>query len=521
MKILSFSLKLGQDLDAYIKKHYPWVRDYRVISESLDARHANKGRAPLFLYQIEALEQDQKFPEERTDFPHVSHAKSERPIIIGMGPAGLFAALRLVEYGLRPIVLERGGPAGSRMLKIARYWRYGELDENNNVCFGEGGAGLFSDGKLITRIKSEHIKYVMKRFVDFGAPAETAYTSNPHLGSNKIRGIISHITRYLCEKGVDLRYHAQVTELIFDGKKQVRGVKLKNGEDILGQQVILAIGHSADEFYQHLDEQGVALAQKDFAVGCRIEHPREYLDRLQYGDFCGNLQLGASRYRLSSHDRESGRGTYSFCMCPGGIVLSSGTHPDGLVVNGMSNYSRNSPWSNAAIVVSVKSPGDFQTSGKNQVMAGLQFQRQIEQRALQVSKSLATGKEIPAMTVGEFFSGKLNQRPLPNSSNPSKNIKASFDEIFPSFILEHLKNGLEDFDRQLKGFAYENALLMAPETRTSSPLTILRDREQMQSLSHPGLYPCGEGAGYAGGITSAAVDGIKCAEAIIHSLTKS
>lgn len=509
-KKYQFQLPFDVDLDKYVKKEFPEIREFRTISKSLDARGAPKGKRPVFHYILDALisEQD-KFPRPEV-FTKIGPLPS-RPIIIGAGPGGLFCAVRLAEYGVPSIIIERGDEASKRMLHIAKFWRYGELDKETNVCYGEGGAGLFSDGKLITRIKSNLVQYVMNKFVDFGAPPETAYESNPHLGSNKIRNIITQISNWLRKEGTEIRYNTKVNELIIDSQKVV-GVILSNGEKIYSDHVILSTGHSAQDLYKHLVDKNIAVKAKDFAVGVRVEHPRRYMDKLQHGKFCESPEMGAARYRLSWHDKWSDHGVYSFCMCPGGYVLSSGTEKDGIVVNGMSNFARNSPWSNAALVVSVKSQTDLK---EKDLLAGMRFQHEIEQKAFELSKKFATGRELPAMTIKEFFSGKLDDRPLPKTSSPSGVFKADIRKIFPDFIVEHLKNGLLEFNKDLPGFTYEDALLIAPETRTSAPLTILRDKETLVSISHDGLYPCGEGAGYAGGITSAAVDGVKCALSVL------
>lgn len=509
-KKYQFQLPFDVELDAYVKKTYPEIREYRTISQSLDARGAPRGKKPVFHYILDALvTPEDKFPEPES-FPHKGPLKS-RPVIVGAGPGGLFCAVRLAEYGIPSIIIERGDEASKRMLHIAKFWRYGELDPETNVCYGEGGAGLFSDGKLITRIKSDLVQYVMEKFVTFGAPPETAYVSNPHLGSNKIRTIITQISNWLRSKNCEIRYNTKVTELLTDGAK-VTGVKLSTGETLHSDHVVLATGHSAQDLYQHLEQIKVAMKPKDFAVGVRVEHPRRYIDSLQHGKFSEAPEMGSARYRLSWHDKWSDRGVYSFCMCPGGYVLSSGTERDGIVVNGMSNFARNSPWSNAALVVSVKAEKDLKDTS---LMAGLKFQHQIEQKAFELSKKLATGRELPAMTIKEFMEGKLDDRPLPKTSSPSGIFKADIRQIFPEFVVNHLRSGLEEFNRDLPGFIYENGLLIAPETRTSAPLTILRDKNSLLSVSHQGLYPCGEGAGYAGGITSAAVDGVKCALSIL------
>lgn len=508
-KRLSFSLPFDADLDAYLQKEVPDHSDYRVISQSLDARNANRGRKPVAQWTVEVISGEERFDAFKQEFPNLGALK-RKPIIVGAGPAGLFCALRLAEYGVPSILIERGERAHKRMLHIARFWRYGQFDRENNVCFGEGGAGLFSDGKLITRIKSPHVPYVMQRLVDFGAPPETAWLSNPHLGSNKIRQLIGKISDHLLSRGCEIKYNTRVDHLL-EKNGTISGVKLSDGTDLESDHIVLAVGHSAHDMYQELINKKVKVEAKDFAVGVRIEHPRRLIDQIQYGDFAGK-DLGAARYRLSWENPTSRKGTYSFCMCPGGYVLSSGTESDGIVVNGMSNYARNSPWSNAALVVSVKANQDFSTED---VLGGMHFQRSIEKKAYEMSCELASGKELPAQTLSDFMgSGK---KEMPKTSTPSGIVRAPLDKILPDFVIKHLRQALKHFDRSMNGFVSEQALLIAPETRTSAPLTVLRDKSTLVSLSHKGLYPCGEGAGYAGGITSAAADGVKVAMSILQS----
>jgi uncharacterized FAD-dependent dehydrogenase len=471
-------------------------------------------KKPIFHYILDVVESGETYEKRVEDIRDIGPLP-KMPVIIGAGPAGLFSALRFAEYGIPCVIIERGDVARKRMLHISKYWRYGELNPESNVCFGEGGAGLFSDGKLITRIKSPFVKYVMEKFVEFGAPAETAYISNPHLGSNKIRKIIYQISDYLRERGFVFHYNTRVDDLVYEDKKVV-GVKLSNGETLATDHVILAAGHSAKQMYYHLLEHGVAMEPKDFAVGVRIEHPRELIDKIQHGCYWEARELGAARYKLTHHNKKSDKGTYSFCMCPGGYVLSSGTEEDGIVVNGMSNYARNSRWSNSALVVSVQGDNDFD---KKNPLAGLEFCEEIERKAYDLSTEYADGRSLPAMTVKEFMQGKLDDSiTLPHTSSPSGLFKTDIKKVFPDFINQHLKNSLMEFDKKMPGFISSKAVLIAPETRTSAPLTISRDREKLASTSHQNLYPCGEGAGYAGGITSAAVDGIKVCEAIVNSL---
>ena len=510
-KIVQFRLDFDQDLEFYLSKNHPGYEDYRIHSKALDARGANRGKKPVYNYKVEIIFQGDVFAQYHESFNDLGELNN-KPIIIGAGPAGLFCALRLSEYGISSIIIERGDSAHNRMKHIAQFWRYGKFDPENNVCYGEGGAGLFSDGKLITRIKSPYVGYVMNRLVDFGAPPETAYTSNPHLGSNKIRGLISKITSYLTAKGCEIHYNCRVDELIFsdDGNK-VEGVKTSDGKTLYSNNVVLATGHSAKEVYGHLKDNSVAMKAKDFAVGVRVEHPRNVIDLIQHGQFC-HMDLGAARYKLTYHDKDTDKGTYSFCMCPGGYVLSSGTEADGIVVNGMSNFARNSPWSNSALVVSVKAGEDFTL---DDVLAGHKFQSDIEKKAYNYSVEFASGKEVPAQKLKDFLDNKKSNT-LPKTSCPSGIFSHEINSILPEFIVNGLRDGLHSFDKKMPGFICNEGLLLAPETRTSAPVTILRNRATFESDSHKGLYPCGEGAGYAGGITSAAVDGVKVAMAILR-----
>jgi len=505
---LQFSIAYNEDIESYISENYPEVTDYRIRSESLDARKANQGRVPTVHYTIEVVYGGEDFPSTEEKFTKRAPFKNP-PIIIGAGPAGLFCALRFAEYGIPTLIFERGTRAHERMKHISQYWRRGQLDPDNNVCFGEGGAGLFSDGKLITRVKSPYVQYVMNKFVEFGAPAETAWISNPHLGSNKIRQLIGKITGHLSEKGHQFFYNSRVEKILTEKGKAI-GIELSDGQQYFSEHIILAAGHSARELYHHLKEINVEMKPKDFAVGVRVEHPRELIDRIQYGDFAEE-GLGASRYRLSWENPATHKGTYSFCMCPGGYVLSSGTDDFGIVVNGMSNYARNSRWSNSALVVSVKAGQDFAT---DDILGGLYFQNDIEKKAFQYSQEKASGKEVPVQNLKDFLNHSLSGK-LPKTSCPSGIFEQDLRTILPPFVSQHLTNALEMFDRRMNGFVSEKALLLAPETRTSAPVTITRDRETLISTSISGLYPCGEGAGYAGGITSAAVDGIKVAMSIL------
>lgn len=513
-KLVQFQLDFDQDLEFYLNKTYPGFADYRIISEALDARGANRGKKPINNYNIELIYPGESFKTFEEKFHKVKDFKTT-PIIVGAGPGGLFCALRLLEYGIPSILIERGDRAHNRMKHIAKFWRYGEFDPENNVCYGEGGAGLFSDGKLITRIKSPYVQYVMNKLVEFGAPPETAYTSNPHLGSNKIRALINKITDYLLSKGCKIHYNTRVDELIYSkDNSKIEGVVLNNGTKIYSEYVVLATGHSAKEMYFHLKDNKVALKAKDFAVGVRVEHQRSLVDFIQYGKFSKN-ELGAARYKLTHQIKSSEKGVYSFCMCPGGYVLSSGTDADGIVVNGMSNYARNSHWSNSALVVTVRAKEDYSI---DDVLGGHYFQHAIEKKAFEASKEIASGKEIPSQTLTDFLDNSTKSL-LPKTSCPSGIFSYDLRRILPDFVHNGLHEGLLNFDKKMPGFVSKDAILLAPETRTSSPVTILRNRQTYESESHIGLYPCGEGAGHAGGITSAAVDGVKIAMSLIAKET--
>ena len=503
------TLAFDASLDEYLKRNYPGYKDIKIFSKSLDARNAPKGRKPKYHYKGEVYFETLRPAPKKNE--QVSSYKGDPPIIIGAGPAGLFCALALVEKGIKPILIERGEGANQRMRSIAKFWRYGELNPESNVCFGEGGAGLFSDGKLITRVKSEHIPYVMNKLVEMGAPKEIAYLSNPHLGSNKIRGLIMNIRRYLIEKGCEVRLNSKVVDIL-TSNKNVTGVRFEDGTTLTGDKIVLAVGHSADEMYHLLAEKEVAMSEKDFAIGVRIEHKREYINKIQFGDFAGSPDLGSATYRLSYHNKETDLGTYSFCMCPGGYVLSSGTDSDGLVVNGMSNSTRHSPWSNSALVVTTKY-SSIAPEAKD-LFAGLNYQRKVEMQAYQASKDEASGRELPALSLEEFMNGKVLSKKLPVTSSPSGIFKSELYDLLPKVVSDSLRTSIEQFAKKLPGYDFKNALLIAPETRTSAPLKILRDKVSLESLSHKGLYPCGEGAGYAGGITSAACDGVKVAHNI-------
>ena len=506
-KLHNIKLRLDENLDEYIQRQVPNYSQYRILRKSIDARKRHELHE---VYSVEVFAEGEDIPEESFELEKVKSFNENPPIIVGSGPAGLFAALRLVERNIPCILLERGKECSQRMLKINRYWRYGELDPDNNVCYGEGGAGLYSDGKLITRIKSPHIPYVLDRLVQFGAPEEIRYLSNPHVGSDKIRRVIPFLRNYLQEKGCDIQFEAKVEKIQVENQ-QIKGVVLRDGRVFRSEHVVLATGHSANDMFEHLAEIDVDMEGKDFAVGLRIEHPQSRINEIQYRDFHDHPKLSAANYKLTWNNADKSMGVYSFCMCPGGYILSSGTENTGVVSNGMSNYRRNSPFANAAVVVTVKHDQNF---SNEDVFGGLKWREGLESKAYQWVQKQGGKQELPAQKVTDFLDNKLGN--VDKGSCPSGAVRANFNQLLPSFLTENLKEALTSFGNKMNGFVADDVQLFGIESRTSCPVRVLRDKETLQSTSHSGLYPTGEGAGYAGGITSAAVDGVKVADKIFE-----
>lgn len=507
----NIEIPIDQDLEEKLQWLMPEHGPYRILRQSVDAR---KAHSPHFVYSVEVAEKGEALDLPQFDLEKIK-TPNEKPLIVGTGPAGLFAALRFVERGVPCVLFERGSDSGERIKGINQYWRYGKLDPRNNVCFGEGGAGLYSDGKLITRIKSPHIPYVMNRLVKFGAPAEIQWLSNPHVGSDRIRRVIPKMREFLRANGCEIHFNTQVTEILTEGT-QIVGVKTEHGTEFRSPYVIMATGHSAEDMINHLHEKGVKLDGKSFAMGLRVEHAQSSINKIQYREFAEHPKLGAANYKLAHHDSKADIGVYSFCMCPGGYVLSSGTEADGLVCNGMSNYNRNSPYANAAIVVSI----DHEKNFGSDVFGGMKLRRQLETQALQSVFDAGGTRELPAQNLMDFLQGTSSQGPrsLRPGSSPSGAINVRLDEMLPTNMRDRLREGFQKFNRSMRGFLTEEAQVYGVESRTSCPIRVTRDSESLESVSHPGLYPAGEGAGYAGGITSAACDGIRIADKIIDKL---
>ena len=461
-------------------------------------------------------------PAPDTDYKFVAggeqlagHTNEPRPIVIGTGPCGLFVALILAQMGLRPLILERGKQVRERTVDTFGFWRKRELNPESNVQFGEGGAGTFSDGKLYSQIKDpkHYGRKVLTEFVKAGAPEEIMYVSKPHIGTFRLVKMVEEMRANIERLGGEYRFSSKVVDLdIVPGSDggQVRGVVLDNGETIASNHVVLAIGHSARDTFEMLHKRGVYIEAKPFSIGFRVEHPQSLIDSCRFGPSAGHPILGAADYKLVHH-ASNGRSVYSFCMCPGGTVVAAASEPGRLVTNGMSQYSRNERNANSAIVVGI-TPADY----PGDPLAGIALQRELEERAF----ALGGGNyDAPGQLVGDFVAGRASTEF--GSVVPSYKPAVHLTDLAPSlpeYAITALREAFPAFNKQIKGYYKADAVLTGVETRTSSPIRIKRRDDDLQSLNTRGLFPAGEGAGYAGGILSAAVDGIKVAEAVALSM---
>jgi hypothetical protein len=522
------------DLKAAILKRLGIVADeligYTLFRRGFDAR---KPSAILFIYTLDVEVRNETTLLKRLQgTPHISPAPDtryhavaqapanliERPIVIGTGPCGIFAGLVLAQMGFRPIILERGKAVRERTKDTFGLWRQGKLDPESNVQFGEGGAGTFSDGKLHSQIKDPKFygRKVLSEFVKAGAPEEILYVSKPHIGTFRLVGVVETMRATIEALGGEFRFQSRVEDIEIENG-QIRGVMLANGEHIASKHVVLAVGHSARDTFEMLHRRGVYLEAKPFSIGFRIEHPQSLIDRARFGPNAGNPQLGAADYKLVHH-ASNGRSVYSFCMCPGGTVVAATSEEGRVVTNGMSQYSRNERNANSGIVVGI-TPEDYPANpdDPNGVLAGVEFQRKWEARAFELG-----GKNYcaPGQRVGDFLAGRASTTlgTVQPSYTPGVT-PTDLSTALPDYAIAAIREALPAFDKQIKGFAMSDAVLTGVETRTSSPVRIKR-RADFQSMSTAGLYPAGEGAGYAGGILSAAVDGIEVAEAVALDMIK-
>ncbi|NCU79481.1 MAG: NAD(P)/FAD-dependent oxidoreductase [Burkholderiaceae bacterium] len=519
-----------EDLEAAIcKKLAILAKDlirYEVFKRSYDAR---KNNILSFIYTLDLSVKDEEAVLKRLAHnPHIrlspdtryhfvahfdSHIKPQsalRPVVIGFGPCGIFAALTLAQMGLKPIVLERGKPVRERTQDTWGLWRKKILNPESNVQFGEGGAGTFSDGKLWSQVKDPkfHGRKVLQEFVKAGAPEEILYVSKPHIGTFRLVGVVEKMRKEIIELGGEVRFGQKVTG--FEISNHVlQGIHLESGDFLEADHVVLALGHSARDTFATLHDAGVYMEAKPFSVGFRIEHPQSLIDRTRLGPHAGNPLIGAADYKLVHHAK-NGRSVYSFCMCPGGTVVAATSESNRVVTNGMSQYSRNERNANAGIVVGI-TPDDYPGGP----LAGIEFQRQIESKAFTLGGS---NYEAPGQLVGDFLQGKTSTEfgSVIPSYKPGVHL-TDLAESLPAYAIEAIREAIPAFEKKIKGFSMHDAVLTGVETRTSSPLQIKRG-PNYQSINTQGLYPAGEGAGYAGGIMSAGIDGIKVAEAIALDL---
>ena len=494
-----------------------------VFKRGYDARN-NKDIQLIYTLDVDVSKEDsllEKFkkqthvrPTPDMQYKFVATAPenlTERPVVVGLGPCGLFAALILAQMGFKPIVLERGKAVRERTKDTFGFWRKQPLNPESNVQFGEGGAGTFSDGKLYSQVKDRkhYGRKVLHEFVAAGAPAEIEYVSKPHIGTFKLVNMVEKMRAQIIELGGEIRFSTKVEKLdleAIDNGNKIKGLHLSNGEYLASRFVVLAIGHSARDTFTALHEQGVYIEPKPFSIGFRIEHEQSMIDACRFGDNAGNPILGAADYKLVHHCK-NGRSVYSFCMCPGGTVVAAASEPGRVVTNGMSQYSRHERNANSAIVVGITPEKDY----PDHPLAGIELQRRLEEAAYRAG---GENYNAPAQLIGDFLAGKPSQElgDVKPSYTPGITL-TDLSKVVPEFVTEAIREAIPAFDRQIKGFAKADGMLTGVETRTSSPICIKRTGDY-ESVNVSGLYPAGEGAGYAGGILSAGIDGIRVAEAV-------
>lgn len=524
IRISQLKISISQSkslLPELIAKHLKINRkdiiNFTIYKESIDARRG----AIVFVYTVDVKVKNEevilakKLPGVKptpdmqyNSPPKITQAPAIPPIVVGFGPAGMYAALLLAQCGYNPIVLERGEAINERTASVENFWNNGILNPESNVQFGEGGAGTFSDGKLTTRVKDLRGRKVLEELVSAGAPKEILYAAHPHVGTDLLRDVVVNIRKQIIDLGGKIYFNSKVTDFVIKDD-QIKGVVVNNNKTISSEHVILAIGHSARDTFEKIYNANIDITSKPFAVGVRIEHPQTIINVAQYKEFHDHPALGAAEYRLT-HQASNGRGTYTFCMCPGGFVVPSSSEEEQVVTNGMSLHSRSEENANSGLLVTVDE-ADF---GSDHPLAGITFQRELEKKAFILGGS---NYKAPAQLVSDFINNK--------SSDSAGSVKPSYaigvkwcnlNDILPKDICDSMIEALLAMDKKITGFAMGDAVLTAVETRSSSPVRIPRTLD-LQSTNVRGLYPAAEGAGYAGGIVSSAIDGLKCAEALINN----
>lgn len=496
------------------------IKTFKVLKESIDARKKDNikfnyqceviisGDEKKLINKIASNEVLVKKDSYEPEFKLGDKKLNTRPVVVGMGPAGLFAGLLMAQKGYKPIIIERGESVENRSKTVEHFWKTGQLNSESNVQFGEGGAGTFSDGKLTTRSKDFRCDYILEEFIKAGAKDEIAYMGKPHVGTDILKDVVKNMRNEIISLGGEVRFNSKLEDLIIKNNK-LKAI-IVSGEEIPCEVAILATGHSARDTYEMLYKRGIFMSPKPFAIGVRIEHPQELINKNQYGKFAGHPRLRAADYKLTYTDEVTGRGVYSFCMCPGGVVVASSSEYNMLVTNGMSYSTRDKENANSALVVSV-SEKDFEDKGP---LSGIEFQRKYERLAY----NLGGGNHVaPIQLVGDFLNDRKSKKV--GTVNPSFTRGYELQQLencLPGYVIDSLKRGINNFDRKIKGFAMNDAVMTGIETRTSAPVRIERN-ENLESISVAGLYVAGEGAGFAGGIISAAVDGIKVAERIMST----
>lgn len=481
--------------------------EYKILKRSIDAR-----RKPVTVnLKVEAYLNGENIPEEIASNNYQNVEDAPTAIIVGFGPAGMFAALKLIERGIKPIVLERGKDVRSRRRDLAAINKEHVVNTESNYCFGEGGAGTYSDGKLYTRSKKRgDVNAILATLVNHGAPTDIMVDAHPHIGTNKLPNVVTAIRETILKYGGEILFETKLTDILIEDQ-QVVGITTKKGNDLRSNNVILATGHSARDIFYLLHEKGIAIESKPFALGVRVEHPQELINTIQYHSKQKNEFLPPASYKLVQQVKQ--RGVFSFCMCPGGIIAPCATAPGEIVTNGWSPSKRNNPYANSGIVVTVEED-DLMPFEKHGALAGLEFQKSIEKKAYDfVNDKGSDGQYAPAQRLSDFIKGKVSAD-LPGCSYTPGVVSAPVHDILPRAITRRLQEGFTMFGRKMRGYLHPDAIVVGVESRTSSPVKIPRDRQTFQHPDIRGLFPCGEGAGYAGGIVSAAIDGEKCAEAI-------